>query len=238
VIAAGLRADELPVKQPRTARRLVTVACAVVERRNRVLLVRRQPGELLAGTWALPSLVVDEGVPPAAAARAAAAHSGVVAMPGTAAIWRGSVRHVFTHRDVTAQIFAVPEAAPPAAEGDWDRERDPDRRWVDPGDLTAGGVKGPGGDIYLYPHLQFDVQGNLLKLTVDGTTVGAITTAGTAVDDPGVLIGCAVGALGVDPRDGITRKPITASRATMTRAAPPIAPVAADGAVPATTRWQ
>ena len=32
---------------------------------------------------------------------------------------------------------------------------------IDPGDLTAGGVKGPGGDIYLYPHLQFDVQGTV-----------------------------------------------------------------------------
>jgi TonB-dependent receptor len=30
---------------------------------------------------------------------------------------------------------------------------------IDPGDLTAGGVKGPGGDIYLYPHFQFDAQG-------------------------------------------------------------------------------
>jgi TonB-dependent receptor len=29
---------------------------------------------------------------------------------------------------------------------------------IDPGDLTAGGVKGPGGDIYLYPHFQFDAQ--------------------------------------------------------------------------------
>src|SRR5215475_582487 len=29
---------------------------------------------------------------------------------------------------------------------------------ADPGDLTAGGVTGPGGDIYLYPHFQVDVQ--------------------------------------------------------------------------------
>ena len=40
---------------------------------------------------------------------------------------------------------------------------EPEQRWdADrPGDLTAGGVKGPGGDIYLYPHLQFDVQGTV-----------------------------------------------------------------------------
>jgi TonB-dependent receptor len=31
---------------------------------------------------------------------------------------------------------------------------------ADPSDLTAGGVKGPGGDTYLYPHFQLDVQGS------------------------------------------------------------------------------
>jgi TonB-dependent receptor len=31
---------------------------------------------------------------------------------------------------------------------------------TDPSMLTAGGVKGPGGDNYLYPHLQLDVQGS------------------------------------------------------------------------------
>lgn len=31
---------------------------------------------------------------------------------------------------------------------------------IAPADLTAGGVKGPGGDNYLYSHFQFDVQGS------------------------------------------------------------------------------
>ncbi len=31
---------------------------------------------------------------------------------------------------------------------------------IAPADLTAGGVKGPGGDNYLYPHFQLDVQGS------------------------------------------------------------------------------
>jgi hypothetical protein len=30
---------------------------------------------------------------------------------------------------------------------------------IKPGDLTAGGVTGPGDDKYLYPHLQLDAQG-------------------------------------------------------------------------------
>ncbi|HMF93475.1 MAG TPA: TonB-dependent receptor [Vicinamibacterales bacterium] len=32
---------------------------------------------------------------------------------------------------------------------------------VSAGDLTAGGLAGPGGDSYLYPHLQFDAQGTV-----------------------------------------------------------------------------
>jgi TonB-dependent receptor len=44
---------------------------------------------------------------------------------------------------------------------------------VDPGDLTAGGTKGPGGDNYLYAHLQIDAQavvrvGRDLSMVVSG----------------------------------------------------------------------
>ena len=46
--------------------------------------------------------------------------------------YRGAVRHVFTHRDVTAELFRVEVAASgPAAA---------DRRWIAPGGLAALGV--------------------------------------------------------------------------------------------------
>ena len=32
---------------------------------------------------------------------------------------------------------------------------------IKPGDLTAGGTAGPGGDSYLYTHLQVDAQANV-----------------------------------------------------------------------------
>ena len=32
---------------------------------------------------------------------------------------------------------------------------------IKPGDLTAGGLAGPGGDSYLYPHFQLDTQGTV-----------------------------------------------------------------------------
>jgi A/G-specific adenine glycosylase len=143
--AAG-RAAELPVKQPKAPRRAVRIACALVQRRGRVLLVRRQSGELLAGTWALPSAAVaDAGAPSAEIARAAAVRSGIAA--GRAEL-RGTIRHVFTHRDLTAEIFAVREtpAAAPAlalapARRAADRDPDPvDRCWARPDDLGALGI--------------------------------------------------------------------------------------------------
>jgi A/G-specific adenine glycosylase len=136
---AGLALDALPAKDARPARRLVRIACAVVERRGRVLLVRRQPGELLAGTWALPSAAVDTGEDPAEKARAAAQRVGVAE---AGAIYRGSVRHVFTHRDLTAEVFLVRER-PGTVLRDAGAQRDGDdqhRRWCAAGDLTALGI--------------------------------------------------------------------------------------------------
>ena len=143
VVTAGRAPDELPVKEPRAPRQPVAIACAVVERQGRVLMVRRQPGELLAGTWALPSLVVEAGVPASQVARAAAAQNGIA--PATAAppTFRGSVRHVFTHRDLTAEVFAVAEAArrdgavAASARG---TARASERRWVSPHELDRLGI--------------------------------------------------------------------------------------------------
>jgi A/G-specific adenine glycosylase len=151
--AAGLAA-QLPNKPARAARLSVRVACALVMRRGRVLLVRRAAGELLAGTWALPSAAIEGQATPSSAARAAAAGRGIGAGRPT---FRGRIRHVFTHRDLTAEIFAVPERAPPPPprrakgaavlrDGDGDDARagdhdgDPDHRWVDPGALHGLGI--------------------------------------------------------------------------------------------------
>jgi adenine-specific DNA glycosylase len=100
-----------------------------------VLLVRRQPGELLAGTWALPAAEVAEGVPAQDAARAAASAHGVVTREP--AIFRGRVRHVFTHRDLTADVFSVGEAR---RTRHIDGADDPDRRWVARDDLASLGI--------------------------------------------------------------------------------------------------
>jgi A/G-specific adenine glycosylase len=126
--AAGL-AETLPRKATRAARPLARVVCVCVTDGARVLMVRR-PAGLLAGTWALPDGDSSRGAePPAEIARRVAAGAGVRT---TALEYRGAVRHVFTHRDVTAEIFRVmvPPRHPAGA----------DRRWVAAEGLGALGV--------------------------------------------------------------------------------------------------
>jgi A/G-specific adenine glycosylase len=123
-------AARLPVRSPKRGKTLVRVACcACVDGDGRVLLVRRQAG-LLAGTWALPTVEVDETADAAQAARVALREAGVVGR----AISRGEIRHVFTHRDVTAEVFRV-SAAPGRA-----RDGGATRRWLAPDALGAIGI--------------------------------------------------------------------------------------------------
>jgi A/G-specific adenine glycosylase len=134
------RAEALPEKTARPRRRLVRLACARVRHAGRLLLVRRRAG-LLAGTWLLPAAPIE---PPAttttATATAAAATAARAAVrvlgltPAAAVTHAGSVRHVFTHRDVTAEVFDVPARAS-RARGGGDRHEDVEMRWVDEGRL-------------------------------------------------------------------------------------------------------
>jgi adenine-specific DNA glycosylase len=93
----------------------------------RVLMVKRGQG-LLAGTWSLPEEVVASGAPRVVARRLAVAAGARAAKVDH----RGAVRHVFTHRDVTAEVFRVEVARA-------GRSR-PDRRWVAIDGLGALGV--------------------------------------------------------------------------------------------------
>jgi A/G-specific adenine glycosylase len=96
-------AGELPRKTAKPARPVVRVVCACVTDGTRVLLLRRSAG-LLGGTWALPEQAADTEAPARIVARRLAEGTGVRVGRVVA---RGSVRHVFTHRDVTAEVFRV-----------------------------------------------------------------------------------------------------------------------------------
>ncbi|MBK9517448.1 MAG: A/G-specific adenine glycosylase [Anaeromyxobacter sp.] len=60
------RERQVPPPRRRAPRRALTLACAVLERRGRLLLVRRPSGGLFGGTWALPSAELEPGAAPAA----------------------------------------------------------------------------------------------------------------------------------------------------------------------------
>jgi A/G-specific adenine glycosylase len=124
--AAG-KVDEIPRRSRKPARPVVRVASACLTDGARVLLVKRAEG-LLAGTWALPEAAVASGSPRAVARRLALAAG---ARPAKVE-HRGAVRHVFTHRDVTAEVFRIEVArAGRAGAG---------RRWVSVSALAELGV--------------------------------------------------------------------------------------------------
>jgi A/G-specific adenine glycosylase len=126
------RQGTLPVRSPRRAKTLVRLGCAVVERRGRLLLVRRPDGGLLAGTWALPSAEASGGRGADVAIATLAAVTALGLSPRGAARALGAVRHVFTHRDVTAEVFGVDVAGALRAEVD--------ARWVTRAELAAGAL--------------------------------------------------------------------------------------------------
>ncbi|HEX3696945.1 MAG TPA: A/G-specific adenine glycosylase [Polyangia bacterium] len=130
----GITAD-IPARKQKAQRPTARVACAYVTQAGRVLLVRRPKGQLLASTWALPSATVVGAADASEMARQAARQSGV--MPGRRRPqFRGRVRHIFTHRDLTAEVYAVvgrvmAKAISPS---------DDVRRWVAADELPTLGI--------------------------------------------------------------------------------------------------
>jgi A/G-specific adenine glycosylase len=116
--AAGLE-RALPERRRRPARRALTLACAVVERRGRVLLVRQPVGGLFAGLLAFP----HAELPPGADARPALSRTlralGLSARPEEEL---GAVDRQLSHRDLRLRAFACRLAGPippSAGRGGW-----------------------------------------------------------------------------------------------------------------------
>jgi A/G-specific adenine glycosylase len=81
----------------------MTLACAVVGRRGRVLLERRPAGGLFAGLLALPCAEVPDGVAPEAALAAALGVAGLRARVGAEL---GAAERLLTHRTLTLVAYA------------------------------------------------------------------------------------------------------------------------------------
>jgi A/G-specific adenine glycosylase len=114
------RVAEFPPVARRRATETMRRAVALIERRGRVLMERRE-GALLAGLWEPPGVELANGAAPAVALRAALASIGVRARLSDAG---RVVRHTITHRAITVEVWqgALTGPAPRTAR----------LRWVDP----------------------------------------------------------------------------------------------------------
>jgi A/G-specific adenine glycosylase len=119
------RQGELPRRTARTAKTKVALLCAAVERGGRLLLVPRPAGTLLGGTWTLPSEELEPGE--TAPDRLGALLGALGLAPEGRAERLGSIRHIFTHRDVTAEVVRQRVRGQPR----------PPARWIDPETLTT-----------------------------------------------------------------------------------------------------
>jgi A/G-specific adenine glycosylase len=136
--------SEIPAKSPPRPKRPVSAVCARVRSADRVLLVRRSRG-LLTGTWTLPT--VERSAVPAqrpgaradggeALARRAAAEITGAAIGDLRARLAGEVRHVFTHRDLLAEVYDVEGPGPGSHAADGPQRAELDVRWASPAELN------------------------------------------------------------------------------------------------------
>jgi A/G-specific adenine glycosylase len=105
--------EAIPARSPRRSKKPIAVVAVALRRAGRVLLVPRADGELLAGTFALPEVEIAPGADLAgevAGVARALGNLGAAAGAATRAVRLGAFRHVFTHRDVRAVVYAT--AAP------------------------------------------------------------------------------------------------------------------------------
>jgi A/G-specific adenine glycosylase len=107
------RQAELPARLKKAPKRVVHVACAAIERDGRILLVHRPAGTLLGNTFTLPAAAGSE-----ASAAVQAAEEAGLRVVGTPQLL-GAIRHIFTHRDVTAAVFRVAARGEGPAAGRW-----------------------------------------------------------------------------------------------------------------------
>jgi A/G-specific adenine glycosylase len=113
------RMHELPPFPKRRARVRLRRAVALIERRGRVLMIRRE-GRLLAGLWEPPGVDLERGEEAAPSLRRALSRLGVRAR--LEAI-DAEVRHVITHRTIDVEVWRGSVE---------DRPRERNLRWIDP----------------------------------------------------------------------------------------------------------
>ncbi|MEC9071971.1 MAG: A/G-specific adenine glycosylase [Myxococcota bacterium] len=119
------RVDEFPRKRRKKPPvPVLGVAALVRDKRGRVLMARRPEGGLLAGLWELPGGEVTDDEPPCALVARLEERLGLGAQVGD---HLASVEHIFTHRRLSLQVYAVPSVSG-SLQNLWYTES----RWLDP----------------------------------------------------------------------------------------------------------
>ena len=109
--------EQLPVRPARRPPRPVEVAAVrITDALGRILLVRREEGEILGGTWALPAVEKGPEEPWEQAARRAALEQAAVRVATLTPA--GELEHTFSHRRWLLRVYdatwpAAAEEAPP-----------------------------------------------------------------------------------------------------------------------------
>jgi len=126
----------LPIKKKRTPVRRVEAAAVWIERRGRVLGVRRPEGGLLGGLWELPGGELEIGEAPADGLRRCLAESLGLRVSGIEAA--GSVQHLFSHRRLRLHVFRAAKVSGRVKRSGFDAHR-----WLAPSGLAALPHGGP-----------------------------------------------------------------------------------------------
>jgi A/G-specific adenine glycosylase len=134
-IAAHCRALEsgdpeaIPVKRPRPKPKRLEAAAVFLERRGKALAVRRPPRGLLGGLWELPGGELrkkekaEEGLVRSVRERVGLTLSGTEKL--------GTVRHVFSHRDLHLHVYRARGASGRVRLAGFDAHR-----WIPPARLS------------------------------------------------------------------------------------------------------
>jgi A/G-specific adenine glycosylase len=128
-------AESLPQKSRRAKAKRMEGVAAWLERRGKVLAVRRPEGGLLGGMWELPGGELGRGEAPEAALRRSIDER--LGLTLARATHVGEVEHLFTHRRLRLQVFRCEAGGERVRRNDY-----ADHRWLAParvGDLPHGG---------------------------------------------------------------------------------------------------
>ncbi|MDG2333193.1 MAG: A/G-specific adenine glycosylase [Myxococcota bacterium] len=126
----------LPLKKKRTRVRRVEAVAAWIERRGRVLAVRRPEGGLLGGLWELPGGELEAGEAPDAGLHRSLAQALGLRLTGLENA--GEIGHLFSHRRLRLHVFRGLGVS-----GRVRREGFAEHRWLTPSALAALPHGGP-----------------------------------------------------------------------------------------------